>query len=64
MRAASFDEWWARTTALSGPRAQLLERRPEAEVRAHARDRVHEYLTPGGFVLPGVSLIASGRVRG
>src|SRR4051812_19124349 len=64
LRAGSFDEWWARTTALSGPLAQRLEQLPEAAIRAHARDRVHGYLTSGGLELPGVSLIASGLVRG
>jgi SAM-dependent methyltransferase len=64
LRAGSFDEWWARTTALAGPMAQLLKQLPEAEIRTRARDRVQEYLTPGGLEIPGVSLVASGRVRG
>src|SRR3954469_1866306 len=63
LRAGSFDEWWARTTALAGPMAQLLKQLPEAELRTRARDRVHEYLTPGGLEIPGVTLIASGCVR-
>jgi SAM-dependent methyltransferase len=64
LRAGSFDEWWARTTALAGPLAQVLKQLPEAEIRIRARDRVHEYLAPDGLEIPGVSLIASGRVRG
>jgi SAM-dependent methyltransferase len=64
LRAGSFDEWWARTTALAGPLGQLLMQLPEAEIRTRARDRVHAYLTPDGLDIPGVSLIASGRVRG
>jgi SAM-dependent methyltransferase len=64
LRAGSFDEWWARTTALSGPMAQLLKQLPEAELRARARDRAHEFLTPDGVEIPGVTLLASGRVRG
>ena len=64
LRAGSFGEWWARTTALAGPLAQLLVQLPEAEVRVRARDRVHAYLGPDGVDLPGMSLVASGRVRG
>jgi len=64
LRAGSFDEWWARTTALAGPMAQLLKQLPETELRARARDRVHAYLTPAGLDIPGMSLVASGRVRG
>jgi SAM-dependent methyltransferase len=60
LRAGSFDEWWARTTVLSGPLAQMLRKLPEDAIRAHARERVHAYLTPGGLELPGVSLVASG----
>jgi SAM-dependent methyltransferase len=62
LRAGSFDEWWARTTALAGPLAQLLTQLPEAEIRARARDRVHAYLKPDGLDVPGMSLVASGRV--
>jgi len=64
LRAGSFGEWWMRTTALAGPLAQLLKQLPEAEIRARARDRVHAYLGPDGVELPGMSLVASGRVRG
>jgi SAM-dependent methyltransferase len=64
LRAGSFDEWWARTTALAGPMARLLKQLPESELRIRARDRVHEYLTPGGLDIPGVALVASGNVRG
>jgi SAM-dependent methyltransferase len=63
LRAGSFGEWWVRTTALAGPLAQLLKQLPETEIRARARDGVHAYLTPDGVELPGVSLVASGRVR-
>jgi SAM-dependent methyltransferase len=63
LRAGSFDEWWARTTTLAGPLAQLLRTLPEDEMRARARDRVHAYLTPSGLEIPGVSLVASGSVR-
>jgi enediyne biosynthesis protein CalE5 len=64
LRAGSFDEWWTRTTALAGPVAQLLKQLPEDEIRTRARDHVQAYLTPGGLEIPGVSLVASGRLTG
>jgi SAM-dependent methyltransferase len=64
LRAGSFDEWWSRTTALAGPLGQFLKQLPETELRARARDRVHAHLTADGLDIPGVSLVASGRLRG
>jgi len=64
-RAGSFDEWWARTSALAGPLAKILESLPEDAVegiRAHARAAVRAYEGPNGLELPGVTLLASGRV--
>jgi hypothetical protein len=64
-RARSFDEWWARTSALAGPLAKILESLPDDAVegiRAHAREAVRRYEGPDGLELPGVTLIASGRV--
>jgi SAM-dependent methyltransferase len=64
LRAASFDEWFARTSAIAGPLAQRLAAMPDA-ARAALRDRLEaataRYLTPDGLEIPGVSLIASGR---
>ena len=65
LRAGSFDEWWARTTALAGPLAAILPSLPDA-ARAALRSRLHEatraYRTPsGGLELPGVSLVAAAR---
>ncbi len=59
LRAGSFGEWWANTTALAGPVAQLLKSMPEDEIRAGARDRVHQFLAPDGLEIPGVALVAS-----
>ena len=62
LRAASFDEWWTRTSALAGPLAKILEALPEPAVRG-LRERLQEaapYETPAGLELPGVSLIAAG----
>jgi SAM-dependent methyltransferase len=63
-RAASFEEWWARTVALIGPLARLLGSlpAPAAEaLRARARASARHYETPAGLELPGVTLLASAR---
>jgi SAM-dependent methyltransferase len=65
LRAESFEEWWTRTCALAGPMARVLAALPEAGVqalRARARDAVRPYETRGGLELPGVALVAAGRV--
>jgi SAM-dependent methyltransferase len=65
LRAGSFDEWWDRTSALAGPLAQLLETLPPAatqDLRRRARALVDPYMNDGALELPGVTLLASGRV--
>jgi SAM-dependent methyltransferase len=65
LRAESFEEWWTRTIALAGPLARILPSLPEGSVealRARAQDAVGAYATLGGLELPGVALIAAGRV--
>jgi enediyne biosynthesis protein CalE5 len=63
-RAESFEHWWTRTTALAGPIAGMLAAMPEAP-RAALRDRlradVERYRVPGGYELPGLTLLASAR---
>jgi ubiquinone/menaquinone biosynthesis C-methylase UbiE len=64
LRAGSFDEWFARTTAIAGPLAARLAAMPDA-ARAALRARLEEataaYATPaGGLDIPGLSLVASG----
>jgi enediyne biosynthesis protein CalE5 len=65
MRAASFDEWWTRTSALAGPLSAILATMPEAGARAlreRAREAARAYETAsGGLDFPGVTLIATGR---
>jgi SAM-dependent methyltransferase len=65
LRAASFDEWWARTSALAGPLSAILASIPAAGVQAlreRARDAARPYETAsGGLDFPGVTLIAFGR---
>ena len=64
LRVGSFDEWWARTSALAGPLATLLAALPAEAVEAirlDARQSVGAYETPDGFEFPGVSLLATAR---
>jgi SAM-dependent methyltransferase len=63
LRAGSFDEWWARTSALAGPLAKLLASLPAPaldELRDRARRAVASYETADGLELPGETLIARG----
>jgi SAM-dependent methyltransferase len=64
VRAATFDEWWERTTALAGPLAKILAALP-AEAAEALRTRAHAavapYETPDGLELPGVTLLAIAR---
>jgi SAM-dependent methyltransferase len=65
LRAGSFEEWWTRTSALAGLLARILASLPEGAVealRARTRDAVGAYETPAGLELPGVALVAAGRV--
>ena len=67
LRAPTFDEWWARTTALAGPLAQRLAALPDDAARAvreRARRSTAPYATAAGLALPGVTLLASGRRAG
>ena len=64
LRAGSFEEWWARTSALAGPLAKILAALPERAAQAlreRLRDAVRPYTTPSGVEIPGVTLIASAR---
>ncbi len=64
LRAASFDEWWARTSALAGPLAKILtslSKEAASAIRARAREAVGPYETPDGLEFPGVSLLAGAR---
>jgi SAM-dependent methyltransferase len=66
LRAASFEEWWARTTALAGPLSKMLASLPEEAAQAlgaRAREAASAYETPTGLEFPGVTLLAAGRAR-
>jgi enediyne biosynthesis protein CalE5 len=67
LRAASFEEWWARTSALAGPLANILAALPDADVQAidaRLRELTGAYQTSAGLEMPGLSLIASARRAG
>jgi SAM-dependent methyltransferase len=62
--AASFDEWWTRTSSLAGPLAKILESLPEPAkqaLRARLKHAISAYETPTGLEFPGVTLLGSGR---
>jgi ubiquinone/menaquinone biosynthesis C-methylase UbiE len=65
LRAGSFDEWWARTTAIAGPLAQRLAAMPEPArqaLRARLEEAIVPYVTSAGALeIPGVTLLASAR---
>ena len=63
-RDSSFESMWTRVVALAGPLAKMLAAQPPEAVEA-IRTRMHDSLSayegPGGFDIPGVSLLGSGR---
>ena len=65
LRAASFDDWWGRTSALAGPLSAILASMPEPAMQAlreRAREAARPYETAsGGLDFPGVTLIGAGR---
>jgi len=64
LRAASFDVWWTRTSALAGPLANRLAALPlpaKQALRARLEEAVRPYRTPTGLDFPGVSLLAAAR---
>jgi hypothetical protein len=63
-RAASFEDWWRRTSALAGPLATILASLPEqarGAIREHARESARAYETPAGIEFPGLALLLTGR---
>jgi ubiquinone/menaquinone biosynthesis C-methylase UbiE len=64
MRVRSFEEWWARTCALAGPVAKLvnsLQPQVSDAIRTKARKASEPYSTPFGLHFPGLQLLAAGR---
>ena len=68
LRAASFEEWWTRTSALAGPLPAILavaaRRRRAGHARARPRGDAAYETAAGGLDFPGVTLIATGRRAG
>lgn len=65
LRADSFEEWWTRTSALAGPLAGILAALPDTAVQAitaRLQQATSPYQTRAGLELPGLSLIATGRL--
>ena len=63
--AGSFEQWWETTSALAGPLSKILADLPEPAshaLRERLRGAIRAYETPTGVELPGVALIAGGRV--
>ena len=66
LRAASFEQWWNRTSTLSGPLAKILATLPETaieQITMRLREAVRPYETPAGLELPGIALVAGGSKR-
>jgi SAM-dependent methyltransferase len=64
LRAATFEQWWTRTSALTGPLAVILAALPEdalQAIRTRLRAAVAPYQTPAGLELPGLTLLARAR---
>src|SRR4029078_5501064 len=64
LRAASFEEWWTRTSALAGPLARMVGALPETAalaLRNRLRDAAAPYETPRGLEFPGITLLAAAR---
>jgi hypothetical protein len=65
LRAATFEEWWTRTSALAGPLATILASLSEdatQAVESRLRSAVVPWVTPAGLELPGLTLMASAQV--
>jgi ubiquinone/menaquinone biosynthesis C-methylase UbiE len=64
MSVGSFEEWWARTSALAGPLSKMLASLPDeaaGALRARVREAARPYETPAGLAFPGVTLLATAR---
>ena len=66
LRVTSFDEWWTTVPSLAGPIAGIIASLPQEAadaIRATAHRSAPGFITPNGYDLPGLSLVASGTRR-
>jgi SAM-dependent methyltransferase len=64
--AASFEEYWNRTSALAGPLSKILAGLPPEGIerlKAKVHDSLAPFDGPNGLKIPGVALVAAG-IRG
>lgn len=64
LHAASFEAWWARTSALAGPIASIVAGLPDDTRRLlteRLRVAVEPYTTASGIELPGLALLVTAR---
>ena len=64
LRAGTAGEWWERSTSLAGPLSARLAAMSADEsraLRARALEAARPYTSGEGVVMPGLSLVASGR---
>lgn len=64
LRSPSFEAWWARTTSIAGPVAEIISRL-DAPTRSALEDELRRavapYATTTGIELPGLTMLASAR---
>jgi SAM-dependent methyltransferase len=63
LQTPSFDDWWSRTTALTGPLAKRLAAMSDdavAAIRARAAAAAAPYKSEAGLEFPGLALLAAG----
>jgi ubiquinone/menaquinone biosynthesis C-methylase UbiE len=61
--AASFEEYWNRTSALAGPLSKILAGLPPEGIerlKAKLHESLEPYENPDGLRIPGVALVAAG----
>lgn len=64
LRAESLDEWWARSSSLSGPisaRLTAMSDGARTRLRSRLREAVHPYKQGAGLQFPGVALVVFGQ---
>jgi ubiquinone/menaquinone biosynthesis C-methylase UbiE len=66
LRVTSFEEWWTTVPSLAGPIAGIIASLPQEAadaIGAGAHQGLEGFISPNGYELPGLSLVASGTRR-